>query len=348
MPILDRALQLDDLPTPPPDRAGWPWTEQSLPLPPQQADGSPWPRLSVVTPSYQQAAFLEATIRSVLLQGYPNLEYIIIDGGSRDGSVEILEKYAPFLAYWVSEGDRGQAHALNKGFERATGDLIGWQNSDDTYEPNAFASAARAWLACPSVGVIYGRVNYLDAEGNIIGEYPVREPSVMTTIPFTSVSNHSVFYTAKVLRSGERIDETLAHCIDQEFHLRLLLKGDRFQFEPGIAGNWRLHPEAKSTRQMEVWAREAFQLCQRVYQYPDLAPEVRQHARDSLYGLCLDNFAKARLALFRQTVAEIVTLLGWQGLTPQLAWKYLVSWLGARPVVFLLALKARLKRSLSR
>ncbi len=344
MPILRQALQVSDLPPPPPGRTGWPWTEASPPLPPQQPEGAPWPRLSIVTPSYNQAAFLEATLRSVLLQGYPHLEYIVIDGGSDDGSVAILQKYDSFLAYWVSEGDRGQSHALNKGFARATGDLIGWQNSDDTYEPQALARAARAWLANPTAGVIYGRVNYIDADGRVIGAYPVQEPSVITTIPFTSVSNHSVFYTARVFQAGERLDETLQHCMDQEFHLRLLLRGYAFQWEPGITGNWRLHAATKSTRQLEVWAKEAFELCKRVYQYPDLTPAVYQHARTSLYGLCLDNFAKGRLPLFRQTVRELVALVGWSVLWPQLWWKYPLSWGGASLVARLLALKASWRR----
>ncbi|NJL00690.1 MAG: glycosyltransferase [Spirulinaceae cyanobacterium RM2_2_10] len=343
MPILTQALALSDLPAPPPGRTGWPWTELSSPLPPRQPDGSPWPLLSIVTPSYNQAEFLEATIRSVLLQGYPNLEYLLLDGGSTDGSFAIIQKYAPFLAFWVSERDRGQSHALNKGFARATGDLIGWQNSDDTYEPNAFASAARTWLANPDAGAVYGGVNYVDIAHRFLAKYPVCQPTVATTIPFASVTNHSVFYAAKVLQAGERIDETLQHCMDQEFHLRLLLKGYHFQFAPGIAANWRIHPAAKSTRQMEVWAYEAFQLCKLVYQREDLAPAVRQHARNSLYGLCLDNFAKGRVVLFRQTVRELIELWGWRGLAPQLWWKYALSWLGASNVRYLLALKSRLK-----
>lgn len=104
MPIVKTALTVKDLPPPPPDKTGWPWTEQTEPLPELMPDGSSeWPLISIVTPSYNQGDFIEETIRSVLLQGYPNLEYIIIDGGSTDNSIEIIQKYKPFLAYWISE-----------------------------------------------------------------------------------------------------------------------------------------------------------------------------------------------------------------------------------------------------
>ena len=141
-----RCPTLSELPPPPPGKSGWPWTEETPMAPPTLPDGSPWPRVSIVTPSYNQGQYLEETIRSVLLQGYPDLEYIIIDGGSTDESVTIIEKYAPWLAYWVSEPDRGQSHAINKGFARATGEIYAWLNSDDYYWPGAIVIAARAVL----------------------------------------------------------------------------------------------------------------------------------------------------------------------------------------------------------
>ena len=114
-------------------------------MPGTMPDGSPWPRISIVTPSYNQGRFIEETIRSVLQQGYPNLEYMVIDGGSSDESVEIIKKYAPWLTYWVSEKDRGQSHAINKGMARATGEIVAWLNSDDLYLPLALSRVANAW-----------------------------------------------------------------------------------------------------------------------------------------------------------------------------------------------------------
>lgn len=119
------------------------------------------PKISIVTPSFNQGKYLEKTILSVLEQDYPNLEYIIIDGGSTDNSVEIIKKYEKHLAYWVSEPDRGQSHAINKGFGHATGEILGWLNSDDYYAPGAPQAIAEAFLANPDVGAIVGAGEFL-------------------------------------------------------------------------------------------------------------------------------------------------------------------------------------------
>ena len=134
---------LRDLPAPPPGRTGWPWTEESAALPPTTPDGAEWPRITIVTPSYNQASFLEATLRSVLLQGYPNLEYFVLDGGSTDHSVDIVRKYEPWLTRWVSEPDGGQSAAINRGLALGTGLFAGWINSDDMLCRDALAAHAQ-------------------------------------------------------------------------------------------------------------------------------------------------------------------------------------------------------------
>ena len=144
-----RCPTLAELPPPPPGRTGWPWTEESKRPPDPPAAGSAWPRVSIITPSYNQGPFLEETIRSVLLQGYPNLEYIVIDGGSKDESDEIIQKYAAFLRHWCSEPDRGQYHAINKGLAHCTGEIFNWNNSDDLLCPGALATIARVWTSHP-------------------------------------------------------------------------------------------------------------------------------------------------------------------------------------------------------
>ena len=135
-------LRPGDLPAPPSGRTGWPWTDGARPAPAPEVRALP--KITVVTPSYNQGRFVEATLRSVLLQGYPNLEYLVLDGGSTDGSREIIERYAPWLAGWASERDRGQSDAINRGFARATGDIVAWLNSDDRYPPGTLHAVARA------------------------------------------------------------------------------------------------------------------------------------------------------------------------------------------------------------
>src|ERR1700679_2398623 len=141
-----RCPELHELPPPPSNRTGWPWTEA---LPSSVDQNSLLPRISVLVPSYQQGHFLEETLRSILLQGYPDIEIIIIDGGSTDETLGIIQRYAPWITWWVSERDRGQTHALNKGLERVSGTWIGWQNSDYYYAPSAFAQAMKTAAAHP-------------------------------------------------------------------------------------------------------------------------------------------------------------------------------------------------------
>ena len=120
------------------------------------------PRISVITPSFNQGNFLEWTIQSVINQGYPNLEYIIIDGGSNDNSINIIKQYESYLAYWISEPDNGQTEAINKGLRRATGDWVAWQNSDDIYYPGTFDELIKTATLHPEAGLIIGNIMMID------------------------------------------------------------------------------------------------------------------------------------------------------------------------------------------
>ncbi len=164
-------------------RAGWPWSRECLNRPQSAPDGTTWPRISIVTPSYNQGNFLEKTVRSVLLQNYPNLEYIIIDGGSTDNSVEIIKKYEPWLTYWVSEKDRGQSHAINKGFERATGELYGWVNSDDFLAEGTLFKIVEQYSTDETIGAIYGQGHIVDERMSFLRDTSLVVPT-----------EHNLFY----------------------------------------------------------------------------------------------------------------------------------------------------------
>ena len=142
--------RLVDLRPPPPEKTRWPWTQSDV-RPAPTSESFAWPRVTVVTPSFNQGAFIEETIRSVLLQDYPNLEYLIVDGGSTDSTLEVIKAYEPWIDYWVSERDRGQTHAINKEFARATGEILAWLNSDDTFEPLAIRTVVQRMIATGGV-----------------------------------------------------------------------------------------------------------------------------------------------------------------------------------------------------
>lgn len=215
---------LDEMPLPPPDKVGWPWTESCPHLAGTMPNGSSWPRISIVTPSYNQIQFIEETIRSVLLQGYPNLEYIVVDGGSTDGSPETIRRYEPWLAHWVSEPDRGQAHAINKGFALCTGDLLGWINSDDGLLPSALAHLAAAFRQFPQSILLSDVLNVDD----VYGLTWLRRQTNVTFEALAEPGRHNVFwqqpgvYLPRALyqQVGE-LDETLRYVFDRDWMCRV-------------------------------------------------------------------------------------------------------------------------------
>src|SRR5205085_1232585 len=142
-------------------------------------------------------------IRSVLLQGYPHLEYIVLDGGSRDESVEVIRRYEPWLSYWTSEKDGGQSDAINKGFRRATGEWVGWQDSDDFYAPGALAHLVKTATARPTAGVIYGSVQLCDAESKITGAYPTSAFDPQAMLPWANMFNQSMFFNRWVFEGRQ-------------------------------------------------------------------------------------------------------------------------------------------------
>jgi glycosyltransferase involved in cell wall biosynthesis len=304
--VVKTALALKDLPAPPEGKVGWPWTQQSDPLPERMLDGSEWPLISVVTPSFNQGQFIEETIRSVLLQRYPNLEYIIIDGGSTDNTVEIIKKYQSFITYWVSESDRGQSHALNKGFKKANGDLVGWQNSDDFYHSQAFMIAALKSRLLPKIDIFYGYMNMVDAESKFIKASPFLEFDIHDMLPYISMCNQSMFISRSVFQKGLFIDESFHHLMDHEFLIRLALNGCNFCLVPEMVGYFRIHDLAKGSTQVDVFYRDALQIYKSILRNKSLPLSLREKSASCIYGLCIYNFGVLRLNIFREGLKELI------------------------------------------
>lgn len=214
------------------------------------------PRVSIVTPSFNQAQFLENTIQSVLTQSYPNLEYIVIDGGSTDGSVDIIRKYQGSLAYWTSEPDRGQADAINKGFALATGAIMGWLNSDDLLLPQAIRWVVDNFRKHPDWNVTCGFREVIDAQGvfkvHWVRELP--EPEVLRRD--CCIAQETVYWRREVWNRVGPLDIGLQYAVDYDYWQRMLIADYRFNLMAHYLGAFRLHDASKGATQHDVERRE--------------------------------------------------------------------------------------------
>jgi glycosyltransferase involved in cell wall biosynthesis len=205
-----------------------------------------YPLVSIVTPSYNQAHFLESTIRSVLDQDYPNIEYIIVDGGSSDGSVEIIRRYSDRLAWWVSEKDQGQTDAINKGFARTKGKILAWLNSDDIYERNAVREAVTFFQRQPEVGLVYGDANFIDEDGRIIGRFPAAQTNYRRLRRgYVHIPQQSAFWRADLWHKVGPLDPAFFFAMDYDLWVRLAALAP-MHYVPRLWANFRLHGEGKT------------------------------------------------------------------------------------------------------
>jgi glycosyltransferase involved in cell wall biosynthesis len=241
---IQSVITVKDLPAPPAGKRGWPWTVGSRPLPLRRADGSEWPRLSVVTPSYNQGRFLEMTIRSVLLQGYPNLEYIVIDGGSSDESVAVIRKYEKFLSFWVSEKDNGQTDAVNKGLLKSSGEYLGWINSDDIYLKDAFQRIINLFLRSSEIVLAHGNHVLIDKDDRVIGSSSL--PAFNPPIVSVPVFSETAFWTRSAMDVIGLLNPQFNFSMDLEFFTRLALYGPVLKTN-NFLGCLRCHAESKTS-----------------------------------------------------------------------------------------------------
>jgi len=227
--------------------------EQTMKLVKQQSnqvyDGNKMlPKISIVTPSYNQAAYIERTIKSIIDQDYPNTEHIIIDGGSTDGTQDILKQYSSHLTHWVSEKDDGQTHAINKGLRIATGDLLAYQNSDDIYLPGAFKSVADACKSHPDCGIFSGDVKIIDANNMDIDEIRLIKPRrFLQVFSGPQIHNQAAFWTRETQNKIGLFDESYTFDMDYEYFSRILFAGIKCHHIRRHLGGFRVHAQTKTT-----------------------------------------------------------------------------------------------------
>ncbi len=213
------------------------------------------PKISIITPSYNQGKFLEQTIRSIIDQNYPNLEFIIIDGGSTDNTIEIIKRYEKNISYWVSEPDHGQTNGINKGFRIATGDLVAWMNSDDIYYDNTFKTIASCYLETKGrYDVYFGNKKNISENGQVLHEF-FYSPFFKYTLFYDdmNISNQSAFWKKTVFEKIGFLDEGLGFIMDYEFFVRMARNSMKFYYVDEFLGALRHHPEAKTS--LEAWQK---------------------------------------------------------------------------------------------
>lgn len=315
-----RCPTLAELPPPPPGKTGWPWTVASTAAISDQA-----PRISIVTPSFNQGKFLEETIRSVLLQGYPDIEYLVIDGGSKDQSVEIIRRYERWLTFWVSEPDAGQSAAINKGWNRATGKILAYLNADDTYCPDAFAAVATAAPA----GLLYGNCYVIDEHSTrlrrrVVGR--VRLANVLAWSP--SIPQPGMFLSHEALSAVGPLDVNLHYTMDYELCLRVMQKFPA-TYIPSFLANMRGHASAKTGRNPAQHVLEGLHVAEDFFMQ-DLPPAI---ARRQDVTLALLHLRLGRVYAWQQhrhhARASLRSAL-------QITWSPIVLWKSA--VVFTMCL----------
>lgn len=267
------------------------------------------PLISIVTPSFNQAKFLESSILSVLNQGYQNLEYIIVDGGSTDGSLEIIQKYENRLAWWVSEKDKGQADAFNKGLSHASGKYLGWLNSDDLYIENAISEAVDLLESNTDLAFVYGDVQSINQVGAITNIMRYSDWDLLDLMRFNIIGQPGVFMRRDLVESVGGLDTSFHFLLDHHLWLKLASKAP-IKYSDKLWAAARFHLEAKNIAQAEKFGQEAYRLVEWMEKNPDLNQLFIDHSNQIIAGA---HRMDARYLLDGERYAESVKTY-WQGM----------------------------------
>jgi glycosyltransferase involved in cell wall biosynthesis len=236
------------------------------------------PLVSIVTPSYNQAQFLEQTIQSVIGQNYPHLEYLVVDGASTDGSQEIIQKYSHRIDWWVSEADQGQAEAINKGLLRAKGDFVAWLNSDDIYLPEAISRAVSTFIQHPSAGLVYGDVLAIDENSQSTNQLRYDNWSLVDLMSFRVIGQPSVFMRRSVLEQAGFLDASYHYLLDHQLWLRMAQISE-ICYIPGNLSAARFHPESKNVFRAAEFGSEAYRILDWMKTQPNLEPILKKNGK---------------------------------------------------------------------
>lgn len=302
--------RLDELPPPPTGKTGWPWTEECPSLEEHTPEGSVWPRITLITPSFNRKEYIEECLRSVLLQGYPNVQSVVIDGGSTDDTVSVLTKYGRWIDTWVSEPDRGPGHAINKGFALADGDIVGFAFSDDLLLPGALAHIGKSYTR--TRGTIQAASTIHRFEENGVELVVTHRNLTLGTLLGScsggiAFSTPGLFFPATVLRQIGGFDEALPYGDDLDFVCRAVLTARVTYIEQAVA-MFRVHPGSRSSGSSDATTRL-------MLGFTKVAKRYRRHLDRADYI----NWRKRSVELFvgmgvhclRQTEFHGVRLLLW-------------------------------------
>jgi glycosyltransferase involved in cell wall biosynthesis len=264
------------------------------------SDTRSWPLVTIVTPSFNQAAFIEETIRSILLQRYPYLEYIVMDGGSTDGSVEIIKKYEEHLAYWTSEKDAGAADAIRKGFERATGPILAYLNSDDIYLPGALHCLVNQ-LCKTEADVVYGNTYWIDQESNVVAE---RRQTPFSRLAYfyggADLQQPATLWTNRIYKIVGGMDASFCCAFDTDLFARFASEGGKFSHIRSLVAGSRIQSNQKTHLLFETSNRETAKIRARHASFP-----VR-----SFRGSLLRNIGRMQRAAWYLLQGDALWLLG--------------------------------------